>query len=47
MGVDGEGKLVPMTGLEEAKSESEDEAESDKDNWNMTTSLIHFIDLVL
>ncbi|XP_032431137.1 synembryn-A [Xiphophorus hellerii] len=32
MGVDGEGKLVPMTGLEEAKSESEDEAESDKDN---------------
>ncbi|XP_043959298.1 synembryn-A isoform X2 [Gambusia affinis] len=32
MGVDEEGKLVPMTGLEEAKSESEDEAESDKDD---------------
>ncbi|XP_054913980.1 synembryn-A isoform X2 [Poeciliopsis prolifica] len=32
MGVDEEGKLVPMTGLEEAKSESENEAESDKDD---------------
>ncbi|XP_008434837.1 synembryn-A [Poecilia reticulata] len=32
MGVDEEGKLVPMAGLEEAKSESENEAESDKDD---------------
>ncbi|XP_014829008.1 PREDICTED: synembryn-A-like [Poecilia mexicana] len=32
MGMDEEGKLVPMAGLEEAKSESENEAESDKDD---------------
>ncbi|KAM4715320.1 chaperone Ric-8A-like [Anableps anableps] len=32
MGVDEEGKLVPMKGLEEAKSESDNEAESDKED---------------
>lgn len=32
MGVDESGELVPMKGLEEAKSESDNEAESEKEN---------------
>lgn len=51
MGVDEEGKLVPMKGLEEnplaeeTKSELEDEAQSDKEDkdWNMLKSLFNFV----